>query len=157
MLNRIQSQTPGITRAAGCWRQAVSSTIFVTGHMFPQHALDPRAPPLGNILTAPAWEDKDLLDPVHPPAFAFYLGYQFAPAKLLHQAQALGTRLVYTDVQAAHPPQPGNSILFIDPGWPLSDACVTVPGYDISILPASGVLQAAILWSIASEREKLRP
>jgi hypothetical protein len=27
-----------------------------------------------------------------------------------------------------------------------------VPGYDIPILPASGVIQAAIYWTIASER-----
>ena len=36
-----------------------------------------------------------------------------------------------------------------------ADGCVTLPGYDIPILPASGVVQAAIFWSIAAERVKL--
>jgi hypothetical protein len=69
----------------------------------------------------------------------------------------LGVKLVYSDVQPGQPPEPASSILYIDPGWPLADGCVTVPGYDISILPASGAIQAAIYWTIASERARLNP
>jgi hypothetical protein len=47
--------------------------------------------------------------------------------------------------------------LYIDPGWPLADGCVTVPGYDVPSLPASGVVQAAIYWTVASERARLSP
>jgi hypothetical protein len=155
MLTKIrETQMPKLLQAADWWQQATSATILVTGHMFPRHAQDPRSLPLGSVAAVPAWEDKDLLDPNHPPQFVLYLGYQFAPQKLLEQAKALGVKLVYSDVQPAQPPEASSNILYLDPAWPLADGCVTVPGYDVPILPASGVVQAAIYWTIASERGK---
>ncbi len=152
MLARIhESQMPKLIQAGQWSRQAKSARILVTGHMFPRHAQDPRTTAVNDVVAVPAWEDKDLLDASRLPDFVLYLGYQFAPRKLLEQAKANGLKLVYTDVEPAQPPQPGPNILYIDPGWPLPDACVNVPGYDIPILPASGVIQAAIYWTIASE------
>jgi hypothetical protein len=69
----------------------------------------------------------------------------------------MGVKLVYTDVQPAQPPEPASHILYLDPAWPLADGCVTVSGYDVPILPSSGVIQAAIYWTIASERARLSP
>ena len=153
MLAKIgDTQMPKILQAATWWGRADSATILVTGHMFPRHAQDPRCPCPGTFAAVPAWEDKDLLDASHPPQFVLYVGYQFAPQKLLDQAKALGVKLVYSDVQPAQPPEPASNILYIDPAWPLADGCVAIPGYDVPILPASGVIQAAIYWTIASER-----
>jgi len=158
MLAKIgDAQMPKLRQAATWWQQATSATILVTGHIFPRHAQDARALALGSFATVPAWEDKDLLDANHPPQFVLYVGYQFVHQKLIAQAKALGVKLVYCDVQPAQPPEPASNILYIDPGWPLADGCVTVPGYDVPILPASGVIQAAIYWTIASERGKLGP
>jgi hypothetical protein len=145
-------QTSKLLQAAKWWDQSTSATTLVTGHMFPGHAQDPRARPPASIAAVAASEDKDLLDPSHPPQFVLYVGYQFAPRKLVSQARAMGVRLVYSDVQPAQPPEPASNVLYIDPAWPLADACVSVPGYDIAILPASGVVQAAIYWTIVSER-----
>ncbi|MCL5098867.1 MAG: hypothetical protein M1608_15305 [Candidatus Omnitrophica bacterium] len=153
MLGDIRNtQMPKIIQAARWWNQATSVTALVTGHMFPRHAQDPRTIALASFAAVPAWEDKDLLDVGHPPQLVLYVGYQFAPQKLVDQAKAMKVNLVYFDVQPAQPPEPADNILYINPAWPLTDACVTVPGYDIPILPASGVIQAAIYWSIASER-----
>jgi hypothetical protein len=146
------TQMPTIHQAAAWWSRITPATVLVTGHMFPRHLQDPRVPCPGTLVAVPAWEDKELLDVGHPPQFVLYIGYQFAPQKLLDQAKALGVKLVYCDVQPAQPPEPADNILYIDPGWPLADGCVVVPGYDVPILPASGVLQAAIYWTIASER-----
>jgi len=158
MLAKIgDAQMPKILRAAGWWEQATSATILVTGHIFPRHAQDPRSLPLGRFAAVPAWEDKDLLDANHPPQFVLYVGYQFAPQKLIDQAKAMGVKLVYYDVQPAQGPEPASNVLYIDPAWPLADGCVTVPGYDVPILPASGVIQAAIYWTIASERGQRAP
>jgi len=157
MLAEIQrTQMPKIVQAAKWWREASSNstTILVTGHMFPRHALDPRTIPCGRFVAAPAWEDKELLDPATLPKFLLHLGYQFAAQKLVDQARASGMKLVYSTVQAAKPPEPASNILYLEPGWPLTDACVRVPGYDVPILPASGVIQAAIYWSIMAERAK---
>ena len=158
MLAKIHdTQMPKILQAARWWAQATSATTLVTGHIFPRHAQDPRTLPMGSLAAVPAWEDKDLLEAGRPPQFILYVGYQFAPRKLLAQAKAMGVELVYLDVQPAQPPEPASNILYIDPAWPLADGCVTVPGYDVPILPASGVVQAAIYWTIASERANLAP
>ena len=96
MLTKISdTQMPNILQAAKWWGQATSATALVTGHMFPRHAQDPRTPPLCSFVAVPAWENKDLLDTGHPPAFVLYIGYQFAPQKLVDQAKATGVRLVY--------------------------------------------------------------
>jgi hypothetical protein len=153
MLAKIgDTQMPKIHQAAKWCDQAASATVMVTGHMFPRHAQDPRSFPSSTLVAVPAWEDKELLDASRPPQFVLYVGYQFAPNKLLEQAKASGVKLVYTDVQPAQPPEPADNILYIAPAWPLADGCVTIPGYDVPILPASGVIQAAIFWTIASER-----
>jgi hypothetical protein len=153
MLAKIgDTQMPKVLKAAAWWGRAASAAIMVTGHMFPRHAQDPRSLCPGTLVTVPAWEDKELLDVLHPPPLVLYVGYQFAPRKLLDQAKALGVKLVYWDVQPAQPPEPASNILYINPGWPLADGCVAIPGYDVPILPASGVIQAAIYWTIASER-----
>ena len=153
MLAKIgDTEMPKILQAARWWGEATSATVLVTGHMFPRHAQDPRSLPSGTLVAVPAWEDKDLLDASHPPQFVLYVGYQFAPQKLLEQVKGIGVKLVYVDVQPAQPPEPANNILYIDPVWPLADGCVAIPGYDVPILPASGVIQAAIYWTIASER-----
>jgi len=155
MLAGIQkTQMPKITQAAEWWRRCPtnSALVLVTGHMFPRHAQDPRAVACGKFMAAPAWEDKELLDPANLPGFVLHLGYQFAPQKLVEQARASDVKLLYTTVQPAKPAEPAGNILYLDPGWQLADGCVAVPGYDVPILPASGVIQAAIYWSIVSAR-----
>lgn len=160
MLTKINAtQMPKILQAARWWSDVptASATTLFTGHMFPRHAQDPRALRISDFAAVPAWEDKEILDPGDPPAFVLCLGYQFAPQKLLDQAKALGVKLVYSDVQPAQPPEPASNILYLDPAWPLADGCVTVTGYDVPILPASGVVQAAVYWTIVSERTRLNP
>lgn len=150
-LARIQETELGkMDRAAMWWRQAKSATTLVTGHMFPAHSQDPRTIHICDFVRVPAREDKELLG-VNPADFIFYLGYQFAPQKLLDEAKQKPIKLVYTDVQPGQPAEPSENILHIAPAWPLDDGCVSVPGYDIPILPASGVVQAAIYWTIASK------
>ena len=160
MLTKINAtQMPKILQAAKWWSDVptASATTLFTGQMFPRHAQDPRALRISDFAAVPAWEDKEILDPGHPPAFVLCLGYQFAPQKLLDQAKALGVKLVYSDVQPAQLPEPASNILYLDPAWPLADGCVMVTGYDVPILPASGIAQAAIYWTIVSEQARLNP
>ncbi len=69
------------------------------------------------------------------------------------KAKALRVRLVYSGVQPAQPLETADNILYVDPAWPLADGCVAVPGYDVPILPPGGVAQAAIYWTLVSERQ----
>ena len=39
----------------------------------------------------------------------------------------------------------------------MADACVAIPGYDITVLPSSSVMQAAVYWSLVAETVGLPP
>ncbi len=150
-----KTQLAKLQKAAMWWREASenSSLAFVIGHMFPRHLGDSRAPRWCRFAVAPPWEDKHLLEGREGLQFVLYLGYQAAPQRLVERAAGQGIKLLYVAVQSASPTEPGENILYVNPAWPRTDACVQVAGYDIPILPASGVMQAAIYWTLASERK----
>ena len=155
MLLKLQTtQWPKLIQAADQWSKVPPSaaTSLVIGHLFPQHLQDARTHAMCDFITVPTTDETNLLAMAHGSKFILYLGYQTAPQKLVQQARGVELNLVYTSVQPARPPEPSNNILYIDPGWPLADGCVAVAGYDIPILPASGILQAAIFWTIASQK-----
>jgi hypothetical protein len=87
--------------------------------------------------------------------FVLALEYQH-PAQLLVDAARLHRfRLLYTCVERAAD-DVSDDIIYVDPHWPLDDACVNVSGYDVPALPASAVAQAAVYWSVASEAVGVR-
>ena len=46
--------------------------------------------------------------------------------------------------------------IFIDQHWHYGDAVVEVPGYDVRILPTSGVMAEAVMWSVVSDMQAQR-
>lgn len=44
--------------------------------------------------------------------------------------------------------------LYINQHWAMGDSLVTVPGYDVRILPPSGIIEDAVYWSINAEMLK---
>ena len=83
--------------------------------------------------------------------FVLALSYQLAPEPVIEQAKASGMKLLYDSVRPADPAEPVDNVIYIKPGWPLPDACVEVPGYDVNILPASGAINAIVYWSILAD------
>ncbi|MCE5340883.1 MAG: hypothetical protein LLF92_07115 [Planctomycetaceae bacterium] len=151
-LNRIViNDSNALDRTVVAWHAAEpnASTAWVIGHMFPEHFQDVRAPqpiPFKSSLHEIPGVHQEF--PIYgPEQFILYLGYQYAPKLLLEQITERGFTLAYLSVQSAQSPATSN-IIFIDPCWSLADACVDVPNYDIAILPPSGVLNAAIYWSL---------
>ena len=145
------SQMDRIAKTAQWWREAKpeATTALIIGHMFPDHFLDPRAPK--GPAMGPTWHDRKLEGKLDPDRFVLYIGYQQAPQLIVDQAVAAKFRFVYFTVRPASPPEPAANVIYIDPGWPLDDGCVIVPGYDVPILPASGVMSAAIYWATLAE------
>jgi hypothetical protein len=135
---------------AVAWRAADPSfsKCYVIGHMFPVHLQDARAPQPISIESVES-HDQKTFSSFHG-RFFLYLGYQYPPQALVEQAAKEHFALSYITVRPASPRSSSN-IIYMDPAWPLPDACVTVPGYDIPILPASGVIDAAIYWSILAQ------
>ena len=77
----------------------------------------------------------------------FFLGYFHRPLAAYEVARRKGARIVEIITDRAAEGEPGPDYI-IHPGWPYGDGLVSVPNYDIDILPASGIVQAAIYWAV---------
>ncbi len=70
--------------------------------------------------------------------------------------RARGVRLIWSLASYDRDPAQGipairSDEIFIDQQWRLGDAAVVCPGYDVPILPTSGVMAEAVLWSVVSD------
>lgn len=88
----------------------------------------------------------------------FFLGYYRRPAKAYAIAREKKCQIVEiitgTDAPALEGLEPD---YVIHPGWHYTDSLVDVPGYDVRILPASGIMQSAIYWAVLGEMAMLSP
>jgi hypothetical protein len=113
-------------------------------HIYPSHFRDPRTPqPIGTTVG-----EQAAMPPLK--AMVLHLSYQQPPQKLIDAARDQHFHLFYCSVLRGSGGMAEN-IIYLIPHWPLEDACVKVPGYDVPILPESGVVQAAIYWGIVAE------
>jgi hypothetical protein len=125
---------------------------FLIGH-FPVHqAGAPGDPGLFGRIEAVSGETPsiDALERnLKPGDLFFFLGYYRRPREAYETVRRLGGRIVEvitgTDAPETGEPRPD---LVIRPCWPYTDALVEVPGYDVRILPASGIVQTAVYWSV---------
>jgi hypothetical protein len=89
----------------------------------------------------------------------FFLGYYRRPAQAYEIARRRGCKIVEVITGMDEPdttgPTPDH---IIRPGWHYTDSLVDVPGYDVRILPASGIVQTAVYWSVIGQiKEYLSP
>ena len=93
----------------------------------------------------PSTAELELLLKAHD--LLFFLGYYRRPNAAYTIAHKAGARIIecITGTHIADPPNPD---FIIHPHWPYGDALVSIPGYDIDILPCSGIIQTAIYWAL---------
>lgn len=125
------------------------AALLTIGHLFPAHFLDPRAVQYFSIQRS--LKPADLESLLKEKKFVFFCGYQAAVQEMVDLAAKYGCKLVYLTVKPATIAEPKDNIIYMRPGWPLADACVSVPGYEVPILPPSGVVNAAIYWALLAE------
>jgi len=78
--------------------------------------------------------------------------YTALPTELLQAAREKGVTSVC--MVASNPENPIDTHaadIFIDPQWRFGDAAVTFPGYDVRILPPSGVLNSLVFYTILAD------
>lgn len=78
--------------------------------------------------------------------------YTDMPDALLRSAREKG--VVSVCMVAANPDAPHDTAaadVFVDPQWRMGDTAVEVPGYDVPILPPSGVLNSLVFYGILAE------
>ena len=84
----------------------------------------------------------------------FFIGYDDAASAPTEAAKNAGAGLAWslTDYKITPGAVPPGQI-FINQRWTLGDAIITVPGYDIRILPPSGVITETILGMVLAEMD----
>lgn len=89
---------------------------------------------------------------VKPGDVILYIGYYEPFGPWVENAHAAGAKIV--TIVSGTPDRPASAMgadINISGCWPYGDALVQVPGYDVSILPPSGVIQSAAYWMLVAE------
>jgi hypothetical protein len=84
----------------------------------------------------------------------FVVWYSNEPTAMLKAARAHSLKSCC--ILAANPVEtrePGLADILVDSQWALGDAAVELPGYDVRILPPSGVLNSVIFFAILAEAQ----
>jgi hypothetical protein len=149
---RIKSQEDRVTQVARWYRDATPehTLVLTLGHLFPSNFEDARAPRY--TVRAVQEQDPPLKQEDSTARLILFVGYQAAPKRLVSDAAKSGSKLAYISLGSADAPtDAGDRIIHLDPGWPIDDACVKIEKYDVPILPASGVVNAALYWALTAE------
>jgi len=132
---------------------------FLISH-FPIHQAgapgDPQFMKPLEVFTGETPDEEELEQKLKNGDLFFFLGYYRRPAKAYEIAQRHKCQIVEiitgTDASVLEGPEPD---FVIHPGWHYTDSLVDVPGYDVRILPASGIMQAAIYWAVVGEMRNM--
>jgi uncharacterized phosphosugar-binding protein len=133
-------------RAAGHTAYAV-----LVGHYPPAEIGRPGDPGLFRPAEAKGQPEEPLAG-IQAGDVVFYVGYTWLPEPLLRGAkEAKATTICAIARGEGWEVSPGLVDVFIDPQWRLGDAAVEVPGYDVRVLPPSGVIQPILYWCVVAE------
>ena len=152
-LAAMAKQAPPTLEFGGRWLRdtaADSRGLYAASCLFPAHFKDARAPQLFGKAT------ELQLRQAPQTAVSVVIGYQDPPQIAIDYATMRRGRLIYTSARRDGADN-RQEVLYVNPHWPADDACVSVKGYDITILPSSSVMQAAVYWSLLAETTGLRP
>jgi len=140
-------KAPPTLEFGGRWlREAPVSSrgLYVASTIYPAHYDDPRAPKIFGRTG-----ELQLRQPPQTPV-SLVIGYEDPPQIAIDYATMRRGRLIYTSARRDGADN-RQEVLYVDPHTPRGDACVSITGYDIAILPSTSVMQAAVYWSLIAE------
>lgn len=154
MLKRIELEERGKLETLGQWAREARSqdktlTLYSMGHLFPDEVAETE---IGTVFRSGVWNagfrHPTPQDELAEGDLVVHIGYQHPPIDLILKARQAKARVGYVSLyqDRDHAQDPG--VIWIDPMWPWSDACVPLEGYDVPLLPASGLVNGAIAWEI---------
>lgn len=150
MLRRVEEEHRSDLDRAGAWaREANSLYMYSMGHIFPSEVADTA---IGRVFRSgelhAGFRLKEPEDILAAGDLVVHIGYQHPPEGLLGRARSAKARVAYVCLRQARDFARDESVIRIDPMWDWSDACLPIQGYDVPVLPASGVVNSAIAWEI---------
>jgi len=96
--------------------------------------------------------EKWICDRLHEDDVYLFVGYQLNEDAMAAAANALGARTIFMTSSAPGAEQARNPRhLYINPHWPLTDACLELPGYDVKACPLSGIMGLTCYYAICGE------
>lgn len=153
-LKRVEAEERAALDKTGAWlrdarQQEKHIFLYCMGHQIPDEVKNSK---IGAFFPNAVWNagfrQPHPQDTYAPGDVAVQIGYQHPADELLRLARPAGARVAYVSVRPdrdfTHDPE----VVWIDPMWDWLDGCVSVEGYDIPILPASSVLNGAIVWEL---------
>jgi len=146
------TQMDSIKEAASLAAESVVSGkkayAYLMGHM------PPRVP--GGHGDPGIFVTKDFSDEqLQPGDFIAIIEYVYVPRERLDNIKSKGARSVWAGAPVGDDLDYPSLDLFIDPFWRLGDAVVEIPGYDVKVMPPSGVIQSMIYWLLSAEAYKV--
>lgn len=112
--------------------------VLAIAHMFPSEM---------TTGPTPDWIKHAKPDAIDPAGVVFAIQYQSFPWKIAQQVRDAGGQIIATASHLAPAEFLDNPhCVYINPHWQVYDAAVTLEGYDVRILPISGIIQSAIYW-----------
>jgi uncharacterized phosphosugar-binding protein len=151
--------TAACDQAAGTLKGGGKVYLFLSGHYPPYH--QPGALAYDPSLFVPLNVNSKLIAQPGPADYVLGLGYMNTPTEEVFGQKAWGDadkvrqagRGVAWIVAAFNykPEDLKPNEILVDQRWPEGDAAVQAPGYDVKILPPSGVVGEAILWAMTAQ------
>lgn len=90
-------------------------------------------------------------DDIQPGDFVALIEYKYLPRERVDKIGEKGGRSLWIAVPMDDDLEYPGLDMFVDPFWRFGDAVVTVPGYDVKMLPPSGVIQSMMYWMLSGE------
>ena len=152
---RLSSQEKQMAAASAVLRQTVKSgrTVFHlnVGHFDPALLL-PEGFGVPLTALAGASPEEDLSAGGQPGDSLLLVCYTDLPTALLRLARERGvTSICMVGRNPSHPHDPALVDVLLDPQWALGDAIVEIPGYDVKVLPPSGVLNSLAFYAVLAD------
>jgi len=88
---------------------------------------------------------------IQPGDFVALIEYKYLPRERVDKIREKGGRSLWIAVPMDDDLEYPGLDMFVDPFWRFGDAVVTVPGYDVKMLPPSGVIQSMMYWMLSGE------
>jgi len=155
MLRRVEAEDREKINRAAAWaseakRAGKRLIMYSMGHIFPAEVAQTA---IGQLFESAVWNSG--FSSFKPPDDKYargdvliHIGYQHPPTQMLERAHRAGAKVVYVDILQDRNYVKDKNVIWIDPMWPWTDACVPMENYDIPALASSGIVNGAIAWEI---------